>query len=395
MRLVARRSPFPIASLIILATLLVSFIVFLTVKVSAKSQSVGLDGQKVVTIFDQTTKSTVVTEAKTVGEVLKLANITVSKDDLVEPSVDTVFDSREYNINIFRSKPVTIIDGPRRDNIMSPYSSAADIVKYSGIKVRPEDKLTISKADNVLLSGASEEVKIDRAMRINLSLYGQPQTIYTHVKTVGDLLEEKNIVLGADDSLSVAQNTALSDNFSFQIWRNGKQTISEDHEVDFPIREIKDSDKEAGFKEIKQPGQKGKKTVTFEVEMRNGQEIGRKEISSVEIQAPVEQIVVVGAKINNKSPYTGSLGDWLSALRTCESGGNYSTDTGNGYYGAYQFSESTWNSLNTGYPRADVAPAEVQDQAIIRNTLRSKGGLATQNPGCYRKMGLSAMPPGQ
>lgn len=91
--------------------------------------------------------------------------------------------------------------------------------------------------------------------------------------------------------------------------------------------------------------------------------------------------------------YSGSLEQWLLALRTCESGGDYAINTGNGYYGAYQFSASTWTSLSTGYSRADLAPASVQDAAIIANTDRSSGGLATQNPGCYIKEGLSAFPP--
>ena len=91
--------------------------------------------------------------------------------------------------------------------------------------------------------------------------------------------------------------------------------------------------------------------------------------------------------------YSQTLESWLLVLRNCESGGNYAENTGNGYFGAYQFSIGTWNSLNTGYARADLAPAAIQDQAIINNTNRSSGGLATQNPGCYAEYGLSAFPP--
>lgn len=91
---------------------------------------------------------------------------------------------------------------------------------------------------------------------------------------------------------------------------------------------------------------------------------------------------------------SGSLGQWLYTLRMCESGGNYKINTGNGYYGAYQFSAATWNHWKTGYARADLAPPSVQDATIIKNTKASSGGLATQNPGCYKKHGLSQFPPG-
>lgn len=87
-----------------------------------------------------------------------------------------------------------------------------------------------------------------------------------------------------------------------------------------------------------------------------------------------------------------SLGQWLQTLRKCESGGNYQINTGNGFYGAYQFTIATWNHWATGYARADLAPAEVQDATIVKNTLAS-AGLSTQNPGCYKSQGLSNYPP--
>lgn len=93
-----------------------------------------------------------------------------------------------------------------------------------------------------------------------------------------------------------------------------------------------------------------------------------------------------------REPYGGSLSDWLYKLRMCESGGNYAINTGNGYYGAYQFSAPTWNHYNTGYAYAHLAPPEVQDAMIIRNT-NETSGLVTQNPGCMKSQGLSNKPP--
>jgi hypothetical protein len=98
------------------------------------------------------------------------------------------------------------------------------------------------------------------------------------------------------------------------------------------------------------------------------------------------------ARSTFKTNYSGSLADWLLKLRMCESGGNYQINTGNGYYGAYQFSLATWNHWNTGYARADLAPPAVQDATIIKNTNASVG-LSTQNPGCYRSTGISNKPP--
>lgn len=54
----------------------------------------------------------------------------------------------------------------------------------------------------------------------------------------------------------------------------------------------------------------------------------------------------------------GGAGGDLASIRQCESGGNYATNTGNGYYGAYQFDASTWKAAGgTGMPHT-ASPAE-------------------------------------
>ena len=71
-------------------------------------------------------------------------------------------------------------------------------------------------------------------------------------------------------------------------------------------------------------------------------------------------------------------------LRLCESGGNYARNSGNGYYGAYQYDISTWAGYG-GYARADLAPPAVQDQKA-KETQAARGWSPW--PACARKLGL-------
>ena len=74
---------------------------------------------------------------------------------------------------------------------------------------------------------------------------------------------------------------------------------------------------------------------------------------------------------------------WL-ALRKCESNDRYDLNTGNGYYGAYQFKLGTWQKLGfPGYPHD--APPAVQDDAA--RVLQSKLGWG-QWGACSRRLGL-------
>ena len=71
-------------------------------------------------------------------------------------------------------------------------------------------------------------------------------------------------------------------------------------------------------------------------------------------------------------------------LRMCESGGNYRIDTGNGYYGAYQFNLGTWRAYGgTGLP-SKASPAEQDYRAKL--LYRARGWAPW--PACSRKLGL-------
>jgi len=82
-------------------------------------------------------------------------------------------------------------------------------------------------------------------------------------------------------------------------------------------------------------------------------------------------------------PPAASADSW-ARLRQCESNDDYADDTGNGYYGAYQFSVSTWESLGYSGLPSDAAPA-VQDQAAQR--LQAARGW-DQWPSCSQQLGL-------
>jgi hypothetical protein len=80
----------------------------------------------------------------------------------------------------------------------------------------------------------------------------------------------------------------------------------------------------------------------------------------------------------------GTSGGVWASLRQCESGGNYKDDTGNGYYGAYQFALGTWHGLGFSGLPSSASPA-VQDEAAQKLQARSGWG---QWPACSRKLRL-------
>ena len=76
------------------------------------------------------------------------------------------------------------------------------------------------------------------------------------------------------------------------------------------------------------------------------------------------------------------------AVAKCESGGNWSINTGNGYYGGLQFSSSTWRAFGGREfaPQANQATKE-QQILVAQRTLAKQGPGAW--PTCSRRAGLT------
>ena len=338
-------------------------------------------GEKLVTIYDRGAEKTIVTKARTIREALKLAKFSIDeRQDVVEPSLDSEMVAEKYSINIFRARPITIVDGNKRLKVTTAEQTPALIAKAAGIEVFEEDKTTLSNSDNMAVDGANMVMKIDRASMVNFVLYGKESVIRTHAKTVGELLKEKNINPKKDDTLSVDRSAKIIPGMKIELWRNGKQTITAEEDVKFEVEKVQDANRDSGYREVKQAGENGKKNVTYEIEMKNGVEVSRKEIASVVTKEPKKQIEIVGTK--SSTSFSGSFSEALARLRSCE--GNYKSNTGNGYYGAYQFDKRTWGNYG-GYELASDAPAAVQDEKAWQ-TYKARGWQPW--PTCKVKMGL-------
>lgn len=248
-------------------------------------------GDRLIVVHDGDSESGFLSKAGTIKEALEGAHITLDKNDLVEPGLDETLVASSYDVNIYRARPVTIVDGAVRTKVMSAYRTPAQIARHAGMEFRDEDRATTS-----MPVGGAVQLTIDRATPLTLILYGKKMTVYTQEVTVGEMLAKKGVTMGADDRLSVEKTALITTNMTVELWRDGIQTITEDVAIPFETERIFDADRAVGYKEVKTPGIDGQRTVTYEVEMKNGQEISRKEIQSITVKEPSKQVEVVGVK---------------------------------------------------------------------------------------------------
>ena len=102
------------------------------------------------------------------------------------------------------------------------------------------------------------------------------------------------------------------------------------------------------------------------------------------VRLAVAGAVAVGAPLALAGTAEAAPDGAWDKLASCESGGNWKINTGNGYYGGLQFNASTWRAYGgEGLPHQ---ASREQQIAVAERTLAAQGWNAW--PACSRKMGV-------
>jgi hypothetical protein len=96
--------------------------------------------------------------------------------------------------------------------------------------------------------------------------------------------------------------------------------------------------------------------------------------------------VARAAQPRNDAPPVDDGSVW-DRLAQCESGGNWSINTGNGYYGGLQFDRSTWLGYGGGEYAEYAHQATREQQIAVAERLRAARGYQPW-PACRAKLGL-------
>ena len=288
--------------------------IFWTVRSVAADSTEKRGDNRLVTIHDRGQEQTVVTDATTVRGALAEAGVDVSQNDVTEPSVSSELRGGQYNVNVYRARPVVVEDGVSQVRVLTAAQSPVAIAKAANVTLYDEDRTTMERVDDVLAhGGAGLKLSIDRATPFTFVLYGKPIVARTHVATVGDMLKEKGVKLGAQDGVSLPDATPITTNMTISVWRNGVQTVTLEEDIAMPVRQVYDVNQPVGYKQVQTPGKPGKKQVTYEINTQNGREVSRKEIQSVATAQPAEQVKVIGAKSSTPAENEAIAWDYLIA----------------------------------------------------------------------------------
>ena len=221
-------------------------------KAFADSDEIEVESEShFVTFYDEDSKLTVKTTARTVREALERAKILINDTDHVEPDLDSEINANNFFINIYRSYPVVLIDGISKTYVMTSSHDPKSIFTSAGITVYDGDEIVLGVNNSFLESGIA--------------------TVY-------------------------------------EIKRNGGTLVTVEEEIPFKERKIKDYNIPVGTTDVRQLGEVGRVNKIYKILSVDGEEISRELLSETIIREPVERIVAVGASEIERHPLTARMG---------------------------------------------------------------------------------------
>ena len=254
---------------------------------------------KIVIISHDHVQQTVPSTEATVGSLLRKLHLTLGEGDVVEPAQSTPIKQDQFRINIYRAVPVQVVDGASRTFAFSASKTPRAIAQQAGTSLYPEDKITADPVSDFVKTGAiGEQIVVDRAVPVNVDLYGTPVTLRTHAKTIGQLIKEKDIHLQKNDQIVPAADTPIVPGQQLALIRTGTKVETLIEQIAMPVQTINDPSLAYGTTAVRQQGSPGQQVVTYQVNIVNNVETGRTIIQKVVNREPVTQIAVVGSSIS-------------------------------------------------------------------------------------------------
>jgi uncharacterized protein YabE (DUF348 family) len=277
---------------------ILSLLLFITISAFGLNSSAWAQdiNSHLITVYDRGQTRVFLTKEKILGDALTAQGISFDVHDTVEPSVKEELIASDYQVNIYRSRPVIVVDGATRIKTISPYQTAEQIAKDVGISIYDGDTTKLKPLTNFVSDGAGLQLTITRAKKITIDLYGKRTDVRTQAKTVGDMLKEKNIILGGKGRVSVPESTLITEGLQVRVWREGVQTISLDQEIPVASLITYSADQPIGYRAVQTKGLPGNRSVTYQIEVKDGVEITKSEIANIVTRKPTDQTEVIGLR---------------------------------------------------------------------------------------------------
>ncbi|WP_311199097.1 ubiquitin-like domain-containing protein [Janibacter hoylei] len=375
------------------------------VVVMDKSVALSVDGET----------STVHSFGGTVADVLDKQGIELGAHDVVTPSAETPVDDGQTIVVRYGRKLTLTVDGKERE-YWTTATNVGDALKELGIRNSGDAVLSASRSKAIGRDGL--DIEMSTPKDIKLVVGGKRTTATVTARTVQEALREAEVRFDSDDRIKPGAKTVVKDGMTIRVDEMDARSTQRTEAVPFRTIVKKDASLTVGTTKVEREGVAGERRSTYRDTVKNGKVVSSERTSSKITRQPVHKVVVEGTKAKpapkpaptstpksstpksssssssssstpkststpTSEPTKSSSSSGLDTSRAamwdriaqCESTGNWSINTGNGYYGGLQFDSRTWLGSGGGdfAPRADLATRE--EQITVANRVYAQRGL--------------------
>jgi resuscitation-promoting factor RpfB len=342
------------------------------------STAVALDKEVTVTVdgVDQV----VHTFSGDVAGALESGDIELGPADQLAPGPNAdVHDGDRLVIN--RSRDVALMVDGRPQTITTTARTVADALAQLGL---PTNSVVASAPMDAAIpvNGMNLDVRVPKTVTL-IDGGAAPRQVTTTALNAPELLAQNGLALSPTDT--VVGGDALAGGSTITVTRNTVSQVTETRPIAPPMRTVDDPDLEEGKTRVEQAGTAGEEVVTWTVNATNGTETGRTQVGESRVtRQAVGGVMARGTKPESSAPAVSNGAKWDRIAR-CEATGDWSINTGNGYYGGLQFDRSTWRA----YDGDEFAPlphqASREEQIAVAERVREDRGGYGAWPVCGKK----------
>lgn len=259
----------------------------------------------------------------TVEQALLENSIVLKEEDQVSPSRDTVIDS-DTQVQLRRSCQVTVTAQGKSQQVTSTGGTVADALKEAGVQVGENDTVNYQMDDPLF---DKMHIRVTGTMKIQVTADGETKEYETSAQTVEAALDKCGVKLDEDDRTQPERTEKIQDGMTIQVFRVEVKEEKKTEEVDYETQ-YRDTDSlYEGETQVKTPGVKGEREVTYQVTYVDGKEESREEVSSQVTKEPEDEVVLRGTDFREEKPAeeSGSAGNTSGSTGSTGSGAGVGT----------------------------------------------------------------------
>ncbi len=347
---------------------------------NANSVTLTVDGES----------TTVTTYADSVGELLERRGLATSEQDLVVPDESSdLIDGGEVAVTFAR--PVTLTVDGRQSRMMTTALSVDALLAQLDVRTNGAE-LSVSRSAGIGRAGLDLEIRSPK--KVVLVVDGKRERMVTTGLTAAEVLQDAGYEPGKRDVLRPGSDKAIEAGATVRYDQFTIATKTKRVTVPHRTVTVRSGKLYTDQRRVRTPGQDGVAKLEVRMVTLGGERVRTSTLDRDLVRKPVTEVVVAGSK--NRAPSTSarsaaapavSGGSVWDSLAQCESGGNWSINTGNGYYGGLQFVPSTWLAYGGGAYAALPSQASREQQIAVAERLRASSGFGSW-PACSAKLGL-------